>query len=351
MNEPGHIYILINPSMEGLVKIGKTTREPESRAKELSQATGVATPFYVAFSICVADCHAAEEFVHAILDHNGFRHTANREFFQMPLRQAIEVLMLAEKEWSRATAETGEQAPASEPAPSDESAAAVEHPGRAVFEQAMNAYEGRGDEIADKREGVRLLERAKALNFPAAYSSLANHYFNEAEEVGGSFDEPDRVAAAQIWEKAVSLLKEGASRGHGRCWVTMADVYGWGGRWMATESNPTNASKCWKKYFQSETFRKDDDEKWTEGCHGVVAGDPCAENAGFERSFYAEMYLEEVRDGRLPMDVEIIQMLTPFKSEIAESIKGIISFAESQVNGSDSVNRHRQTLDFVHKTL
>lgn len=50
MIEPGHIYILVNPSMEGLVKIGKTTRDPESRARELSQATGVPTPFYVAFS-------------------------------------------------------------------------------------------------------------------------------------------------------------------------------------------------------------------------------------------------------------------------------------------------------------
>jgi hypothetical protein len=60
MSDSGHIYVLINPSIPGLVKIGKTTRDPESRAKELSQATGVATPFYVAFSIEVADCHAIQ---------------------------------------------------------------------------------------------------------------------------------------------------------------------------------------------------------------------------------------------------------------------------------------------------
>jgi hypothetical protein len=98
MNEPGHIYILVNPSMEGLVKIGKTTRDPESRAREVSQATGVPTPFYVAFSILVADCHSAEEYVYAILEHNGFKRSPNREFFQMPLRTAIEVLLVAEKE-------------------------------------------------------------------------------------------------------------------------------------------------------------------------------------------------------------------------------------------------------------
>ena len=93
MKEPGYIYVMVNPSMEGLVKIGKTTREPEFRAKELSQATGVATPFYVAFNIFVSDCHSAEEYVHAVLEHKGFRNTTNREFFQMPLSQAIEVLM------------------------------------------------------------------------------------------------------------------------------------------------------------------------------------------------------------------------------------------------------------------
>ena len=34
MKEPGFIYILVNPSMDGFVKIGKTTREPEARAKD-----------------------------------------------------------------------------------------------------------------------------------------------------------------------------------------------------------------------------------------------------------------------------------------------------------------------------
>ena len=44
MNDPGFVYALINPSMEGLVKVGKTKRDPKGRANELSGATGV-TPF------------------------------------------------------------------------------------------------------------------------------------------------------------------------------------------------------------------------------------------------------------------------------------------------------------------
>jgi hypothetical protein len=48
MLDPGYIYVLINQSMEGFIKVGKTARDPKERAKELSQATGVPTPFMVA---------------------------------------------------------------------------------------------------------------------------------------------------------------------------------------------------------------------------------------------------------------------------------------------------------------
>ena len=40
MSNPGFVYILINPSLGGLLKIGKTDHTPEERAKELSMATG-----------------------------------------------------------------------------------------------------------------------------------------------------------------------------------------------------------------------------------------------------------------------------------------------------------------------
>ncbi len=47
MSGNGYVYVLMNSSMRGLVKIGKTEREPEERAKELSASTGVPTPFMV----------------------------------------------------------------------------------------------------------------------------------------------------------------------------------------------------------------------------------------------------------------------------------------------------------------
>ena len=49
----GYVYALINSSLIGLVKVGKTIKDPEIRAKEISSDTGVPTPFIVAFKVFV----------------------------------------------------------------------------------------------------------------------------------------------------------------------------------------------------------------------------------------------------------------------------------------------------------
>lgn len=59
---------MINPSYSGVVKIGKTTKDPEERAKELSSATGVAPHFIVVYKRMFNNCHIAERVVHGILD-------------------------------------------------------------------------------------------------------------------------------------------------------------------------------------------------------------------------------------------------------------------------------------------
>jgi len=91
VNHPGFIYILVNPSYrQHLLKIGKTTRLPESRAEEITNATGVPTRFYVAYDKQVANCHAVERLVHRRL--HSFRVAHNREFFALPLKEAIAVI-------------------------------------------------------------------------------------------------------------------------------------------------------------------------------------------------------------------------------------------------------------------
>lgn len=86
--DSGYVYVLINPSLDGMVKIGKTTRSPEERAKELSQATGTPTPFVVVYKAYFNDCSKAEAYVHTMLEEQGYRVSSNREFF--PFRQKLQ---------------------------------------------------------------------------------------------------------------------------------------------------------------------------------------------------------------------------------------------------------------------
>ncbi len=337
MKEPGHIYILVNPSIEGFVKIGKTTREPELRAKELSQATGVATPFYVAYSIAVADCHSAEAYVHAVLEHNGFRKSENREFFQMPLQTAIEALLAAQNELAGVTeAREPQETTTGEPeciGRSEEEGAerAVEHPGCALLEQPKVAYYGVGDEIQDKQEALRLLHQAKALDFPAAFSSLAWHYRQEAEKA--LVLERNRARALAMHDRALGILREGAQMGHARCYVLMADMYLNGLTNDCMEADPGNAAKCWKKYFHSATFLNDDDEKYGGWDEWALA--PECEGRG--RGLHGGDYLWLCFLDRMPADQEILQILASIRDKIFPAIRREIEWLEQQIGSRPPV--------------
>ena len=87
----GKIYILRNPyHADALIKIGKTTRVSEKRAKEISLGTGVPVDFEVVYEEDVFDCDLAEKIVHEKLNDN--RINPRREFFQLPLNQAVKVV-------------------------------------------------------------------------------------------------------------------------------------------------------------------------------------------------------------------------------------------------------------------
>jgi len=111
MSDHGYVYVLMNPSMEGMVKIGKTQREPEKRAKELSSTTGVPTPFVVVYESYFESCSEAEDFVHTSLGVKGHRVSENREFFEIPTKVAIDALMEASKHFGECSKE-GNNSPA-----------------------------------------------------------------------------------------------------------------------------------------------------------------------------------------------------------------------------------------------
>ena len=86
----GYVYILVNNSLKGMIKIGSTTLGAKERAKQLSSHTGVPTPFSVAYEIYVEDYLNFERLIHDEL--SEFRVSQNREFFQYPLNKAIELV-------------------------------------------------------------------------------------------------------------------------------------------------------------------------------------------------------------------------------------------------------------------
>lgn len=87
----GKIYILRNSSHKNtLVKIGRTSRVSEARAKEISVGTGVPLEFEVLYEEDVFDCIQAEKIIHKIL--RTERINAKREFFRLPLKKAVKTV-------------------------------------------------------------------------------------------------------------------------------------------------------------------------------------------------------------------------------------------------------------------
>lgn len=94
MIEQGLIYILTNPAMPGLVKIGKTNRaDVKQRMFEL-YSTGVPVPFDCAYAAKVNDPDKVESALHTAFSPN--RINAKREFFSIEPLQAIAILKLLE---------------------------------------------------------------------------------------------------------------------------------------------------------------------------------------------------------------------------------------------------------------
>jgi hypothetical protein len=84
----GYIYILSNPSLiDNLLKIGHTTRDVKTRAKELSKATGVPGPFTIVYAEDVENPLEVEQIIHKNLV--NYRVYKNKEFFALPIEQAI----------------------------------------------------------------------------------------------------------------------------------------------------------------------------------------------------------------------------------------------------------------------
>ncbi|MDA8619853.1 GIY-YIG nuclease family protein [Luminiphilus sp.] len=94
VGKEGVVYILSNPAMPGLVKVGKTINL-QDRMKSLF-STGVPLPFRCVYAKKVRDCSEVERKLHKGL--NSHRENANREFFRIAEEEIINFLELVEGE-------------------------------------------------------------------------------------------------------------------------------------------------------------------------------------------------------------------------------------------------------------
>lgn len=81
------VYILSNPSMPGMVKIGYTNNEPDVRVKEINRATGIPTDFVVEFALPCVNGYEVEQLVHEELE--DLRVNNRKEFFKVSVEDAV----------------------------------------------------------------------------------------------------------------------------------------------------------------------------------------------------------------------------------------------------------------------
>ncbi|MBL8348894.1 MAG: GIY-YIG nuclease family protein [Burkholderiaceae bacterium] len=103
----GYVYLLSNPAMPGLVKIGCTDRSPDDRVAELSASTGVPEPFVVEYAAFFLDHQSVEQALHRDLSEHRVRDS--REFFRIAVGDAKRKLV--DRRLSLIAAELSELSP------------------------------------------------------------------------------------------------------------------------------------------------------------------------------------------------------------------------------------------------
>ncbi len=213
--EQGWVYVLVNSSMPGIAKVGRTARAPQDRAMELSGVTGVATPFIVAYEQEFADSHAAERAIHAELDRRCLRVSPNREFFACPPAEITRLLL-------QIGAEQGHPPAVEQAGPTAD----------ALIAAGDRALHGQGDALQDTGEAVRCYRLAAARGALEAFERLGRIYL---VLLATRRDQASR-------RRALGTLKEGVRRGDLYCYCLLSELF-------ALENHTANVVKCWALFF------------------------------------------------------------------------------------------------------
>lgn len=95
-DDGGIVYVLTNPAMPGLVKIGKTTQSDVTVRINQLYTTGVPLPFDCDYAVKVADMTKVEKALHMAFRSN--RVNRSREFFEIQVDQVTAILDLLKVE-------------------------------------------------------------------------------------------------------------------------------------------------------------------------------------------------------------------------------------------------------------
>lgn len=87
--KPGFVYVLSNPSMPGLLKVGESRLGAQSRAKTLF-STSIPLPFEFVYERYCQDAPKVEAAAHKLLEE--FRVRQDREFFRVDASVAINAI-------------------------------------------------------------------------------------------------------------------------------------------------------------------------------------------------------------------------------------------------------------------
>jgi hypothetical protein len=89
---PGWVYVMTHPTWDkiGMVKIGKTGRDPRKLGGEITAVSGLLAPCTIACCVPVSDMAAAEVAVHRML--GGHRVRKRRELFRVDAATARRVV-------------------------------------------------------------------------------------------------------------------------------------------------------------------------------------------------------------------------------------------------------------------
>lgn len=211
----GFIYVLVNSSYPGLFKVGKTTRDVAERCRELTSATGVPTPFVVAFEQYFQDCDSAERAVHLKLSHAGQRQSDNREFFRGSPNDIIRtILAVAESEPAGLVDDDG-------------TATKTREPWEDVFAEASKLENRPENLIVDEDEAKRLYITAAQLGAPLGYRMAG--YIAARQRAPGK-------------DSAPALFIKGAAYGDNGCTLALADYF-------ETQGDIARARMVWSELF------------------------------------------------------------------------------------------------------